>query len=143
MNILARYLGTGSLQADRIDVFAQREEDGSDVIVAVATGQPGVLRDDDWDGFGQTTTGSGTTLFRDLGPGRKQSFYRRAVRTNETLARRVGSVKPGFSSRSRVIVDRRSMIESWAHGNCRARRPLPPRMNRSNDIRAAAKRHFG
>ncbi|MEM5426409.1 MULTISPECIES: acyl-CoA dehydrogenase family protein [Paraburkholderia] len=61
----SKYYSTGSLYADWIDVSAQREEDGSDVIVAVATDQPGVLREDDWDGFGQTTTGSGTTLFRD------------------------------------------------------------------------------
>ena len=61
----SKYYSTGSLYADWIDVFAQREEDGSDVIVAVAASQPGVLREDDWDGFGQTTTGSGTTVFRD------------------------------------------------------------------------------
>ncbi|MBB2926738.1 acyl-CoA dehydrogenase family protein [Paraburkholderia silvatlantica] len=61
----AKYYSTGSLYADWIDVFAQREDDGSDVIVAVNVHQPGVIREDDWDGFGQTTTGSGTTLFRD------------------------------------------------------------------------------
>ncbi|PRH12076.1 monooxygenase [Burkholderia multivorans] len=59
-----KFYSTGSLFADWIDVFAQRE-DGSDVIVAVATAQPGVIREDDWDGFGQTTTGSGTTRFVD------------------------------------------------------------------------------
>lgn len=58
-----KFYSTGSLFADWIDVFAQRAHDGSDVIVAVATAQPGVIREDDWDGFGQTTTGSGTTRF--------------------------------------------------------------------------------
>lgn len=59
----AKFYSTGSLYADWIDVFAQREADGSDAIVAVNVHQPGVIREDDWDGFGQTTTGSGTTRF--------------------------------------------------------------------------------
>ncbi|MGA7816492.1 MAG: monooxygenase, partial [Caballeronia sp.] len=37
----------------------------SDVIVAVRTEQAGVTLSDDWDGFGQRTTGSGTTTFKD------------------------------------------------------------------------------
>ena len=60
-----KFYSTGSLFADWIDVFAQRADDGRDVIVAVSTAQPGVIREDDWDGFGQTTTGSGTTRFED------------------------------------------------------------------------------
>src|ERR1700735_1035222 len=60
-----KYYSTGSIFADWIDVYAQRAEDGSDVIVAVATQQPGVTLSDDWDGFGQRTTGSGTTVFKD------------------------------------------------------------------------------
>jgi alkylation response protein AidB-like acyl-CoA dehydrogenase len=59
----SKYYSTGSIFAEWIDVLAQREEDGSEVIAAVSTNQPGVIRKDDWDGFGQTTTGSGTTVF--------------------------------------------------------------------------------
>jgi alkylation response protein AidB-like acyl-CoA dehydrogenase len=61
----AKYYSTGSIFADWIDVYAQRSDDRSDVIAAVSTNQPGVVRKDDWDGFGQTTTGSGTTIFDD------------------------------------------------------------------------------
>ncbi|RDK03929.1 acyl-CoA dehydrogenase family protein [Paraburkholderia lacunae] len=61
----SKYYSTGSIFADWIDVYAQRSDDGSDVIAAVSTHQAGVIRKDDWDGFGQTTTGSGTTLFED------------------------------------------------------------------------------
>lgn len=57
-----KYYSTGSIFADWIDVFA-RDENGRDVIAAVRTAQPGVQRRDDWDGFGQRTTGSGTTTF--------------------------------------------------------------------------------
>lgn len=61
----SKYYSTGSIFADWIDVYAQRSNDGSDVIAAVNTHQPSVVRKDDWDGFGQTTTGSGTTIFED------------------------------------------------------------------------------
>ncbi|ABC36037.1 acyl-CoA dehydrogenase family protein [Burkholderia thailandensis] len=60
-----KYYSTGAIFADWIDVYAQRADDGSPVIAAVATHQEGVIRDDDWDGFGQATTGSGTTRFVD------------------------------------------------------------------------------
>ncbi|TDG02348.1 monooxygenase [Paraburkholderia guartelaensis] len=58
-----KYYSTGSIFADWIDVFARRDDTGEDVIAAVRAMQPGVTHHDDWDGFGQRTTGSGTTTF--------------------------------------------------------------------------------
>ncbi|WP_368620649.1 acyl-CoA dehydrogenase family protein [Paraburkholderia sp. BR13444] len=58
-----KYYSTGTIFADWIDVFAQLDDDGRNVIAAVRTDQPGVTRSDDWDGFGQRSTGSGTTRF--------------------------------------------------------------------------------
>ncbi|KQN46686.1 monooxygenase [Serratia sp. Leaf50] len=58
-----KFYSTGTLYADWIDVYAQREDNGRDVIVLVNTQQSGVIREDDWDGFGQRLTGSGTTRF--------------------------------------------------------------------------------
>lgn len=60
-----KYYSTGSIFADWIDVYAQQEESGTAVIAAVSTHQPGVQQQDDWDGFGQRTTGSGTSVFTD------------------------------------------------------------------------------
>lgn len=60
-----KYYSTGSIFADWIDVFARRSDTGADVIAAVNTHQPGVRQQDDWDGFGQRTTGSGTSEFVD------------------------------------------------------------------------------
>ncbi|WP_118185051.1 acyl-CoA dehydrogenase family protein [Paraburkholderia phosphatilytica] len=57
-----KFYSTGSIFADWIDVYARRD-DGLDVIAAVSTHQPGVVQSDDWDGFGQRTTGSGTSIF--------------------------------------------------------------------------------
>ncbi|MEX0530131.1 acyl-CoA dehydrogenase family protein, partial [Raoultella terrigena] len=59
-----KFYSTGTLYADWIDVFARRSDNGGDVIALVSTRQSGVEREDDWDGFGQRLTGSGTTRFR-------------------------------------------------------------------------------
>lgn len=59
-----KFYSTGTLYADWIDVYAQREDNGRDVIALVSTHQQEVEREDDWDGFGQRLTGSGTTRFR-------------------------------------------------------------------------------
>jgi len=59
----AKYYSTGSLFTDWIDVYAQRDDTGGDVIAAIRTDQPGVRQSDDWDGFGQRTTASGTSVF--------------------------------------------------------------------------------
>jgi alkylation response protein AidB-like acyl-CoA dehydrogenase len=58
-----KYYSTGSIFADWIDVYAQRSDTGGDVIAAVRVDQPGVTQSDDWDGFGQRTTGSGSSRF--------------------------------------------------------------------------------
>lgn len=56
-----KFYSTGTLYADWIAVSAL---DGEDFIsVSVPTDAPGVSRDDDWDGFGQRLSGSGTTRF--------------------------------------------------------------------------------
>ncbi|GHG53646.1 monooxygenase [Sinomonas cellulolyticus] len=60
-----KYYSTGSIFADWIDTFAQRTDDGTKVIAVVNAHQPGVVHSDDWDGFGQRTTGSGTSTFTD------------------------------------------------------------------------------
>ncbi len=60
-----KYYSTGSIFADWIDVYARRADNGADVIAAVRTAQTGVAQHDDWDGFGQRTTGSGSSIFTD------------------------------------------------------------------------------
>lgn len=60
-----KYYSTGSLFADWIDLYARRDEDGADIIAAVSTQQSGVQQQDDWDGFGQRTTASGTSVYQD------------------------------------------------------------------------------
>ena len=57
-----KYYSTGTLFADWVSVSAV-DEAGDFVGVAVDTTAPGVTRVDDWNGFGQRMTGSGTTVF--------------------------------------------------------------------------------
>ncbi len=61
----AKYYTTGSLFADWIDVGASNAA-GEGISVAVHREAAGVEVVDDWDGFGQTLTASGTTTFRDV-----------------------------------------------------------------------------
>ncbi|MGO7983412.1 monooxygenase, partial [Rhizobium johnstonii] len=56
-----KYYTTGSIYADWIHLAAL---DGDQrVAVTVSANHPGVRSLDDWDGFGQALTGSGTTTF--------------------------------------------------------------------------------
>ncbi|WP_026550113.1 hypothetical protein [Arthrobacter sp. Br18] len=59
-----KYYSTGSIYADWIAGSALT--DGERVSYAVAAAAPGVECRDDWDGFGQKLTGSGTTVFADV-----------------------------------------------------------------------------
>jgi alkylation response protein AidB-like acyl-CoA dehydrogenase len=56
-----KYYTTGSIYADWIYLAAM--ENGERVGATVWTGHAGVRSVDDWDGFGQQLTGSGTTVF--------------------------------------------------------------------------------
>jgi alkylation response protein AidB-like acyl-CoA dehydrogenase len=60
-----KFYSTGSLFADWIQTAAALGE-GRTANVLVPASAPGVTRIDDWDGFGQRLTGSGTTLFEDV-----------------------------------------------------------------------------
>ncbi|MGU3537559.1 acyl-CoA dehydrogenase family protein [Methylobacterium sp. A54F] len=57
-----KFYTTGSLFADWIHLSAQ-DEAGEPVVAAVPTRAPGVEIVDDWDGFGQALTASGTARF--------------------------------------------------------------------------------
>ncbi|WP_024695313.1 acyl-CoA dehydrogenase family protein [Pseudomonas syringae] len=61
-----KFYSTGSIFADWIDVYAQRADTGADVIAVVDAHHAGVRHSDDWDGFGQRTTGSGTSVYENV-----------------------------------------------------------------------------
>lgn len=61
-----KFYTTGSLYADWIHVAATRAEDRASVTAIVRRDAPGIAVIDDWDGFGQTLTASGTATFDDV-----------------------------------------------------------------------------
>lgn len=60
-----KFYSTGTLYADLITVSAV-DADGSDLQAIVPVDRDGVELFDDWDGFGQRVTASGTTQFTDV-----------------------------------------------------------------------------
>ncbi|WP_374414794.1 acyl-CoA dehydrogenase family protein [Novosphingobium colocasiae] len=59
-----KYYCTGTLYADWVSAAAK--DGDARVSVLVPTDAPGVSRIDDWDGFGQRLTGSGSTVFENV-----------------------------------------------------------------------------
>jgi alkylation response protein AidB-like acyl-CoA dehydrogenase len=57
-----KFYSTGALFADRMQVVASGP-DGQITVADIATDVPGLTLEDDWDGFGQRLTGSGTSRY--------------------------------------------------------------------------------
>jgi alkylation response protein AidB-like acyl-CoA dehydrogenase len=60
-----KYYSTGTLFSDYLTATATTDHD-SVAVVIVAADRTGVRLIDDWDGFGQRRTGTGTTIFKDV-----------------------------------------------------------------------------
>ena len=61
-----KHYTTGSLYMDWL-IVGVTDVDGGRAEVVIPTDRPGVVRTNDWDGFGQRFTGSGTVTFEDVG----------------------------------------------------------------------------
>lgn len=116
-----KYYSTGSIFADWIDTYAERTDTGDRVIAIVDAHQEGVTHTDDWDGFGQRTTGSGTSTFRDARVGaddvvlfderfRYQTAFYQAV----LLSALAGSV---VAAEREIAVEVRNRTRVFSHGN--------------------------
>ncbi|MFI0773189.1 acyl-CoA dehydrogenase family protein [Streptomyces sp. NPDC021212] len=57
---------TGARVADRLVAGATRTDTGEPVVVLVDPAHPGVVRNDDWDNFGQRLSASGSVEFADV-----------------------------------------------------------------------------
>lgn len=60
-----KYYSTGSLFADWIELVGTGPEDKV-IVAAVPTSAPGLTQRDDWNGFGQKLTGSGTSIYENI-----------------------------------------------------------------------------
>ena len=116
-----KYYSTGSIFADWIDTFAQRIEDDSLVIAVVNAHQPGVTHRDDWDGFGQQTTGSGTSTFvnavvkaDDVIDFETRFKYQTAFYQGVLLSVLAGSIK---AAERDIAAEVRNRTRIFSHGN--------------------------
>ncbi len=116
-----KHYSTGSIFADWVDLYAQRDDTGEDVIAVTRTAQPGVTLQDDWDGFGQRTTGSGTSVFvnaevaeHDILPFAGRFKYQTAFYQLVLLAVLVGSGRAAVRDFSSQV---RQRTRVFSHGN--------------------------
>ncbi|MDG4667652.1 acyl-CoA dehydrogenase family protein [Mycobacterium sp. 236(2023)] len=72
-----KHYTTGSLYMDWL-IVGVTDVDGTKAEVILPTDRPGVVRTNDWDGFGQRFTGSGTVTFDDVVVGPEDYFAKGA-----------------------------------------------------------------
>ena len=115
-----KYYTSGSLYADWINLGAIGE-DGEPVGVLVPTGAPGVEILDDWDGFGQTLSASGTAIFTDvaiddslISPIRERFRYTAGFFQLIHLATLAGIGRSASEDVAREVADRKRV---YMHGN--------------------------
>ncbi|WIB61883.1 acyl-CoA dehydrogenase family protein [Curtobacterium sp. MCLR17_007] len=116
-----KYYSTGSIFADWIDTYAERTDTGDRVIAIVDAHQPGVAHTDDWDGFGQQTTGSGTSTFREARVGAddvvlfdERFRYQTAFYQGVLLSVLAGSV---LAAEREIALEVRNRTRVFSHGN--------------------------
>ncbi len=115
-----KYYTTGSLYADWINLGAVDDNDAP-IGVLVPTGAAGVEILDDWDGFGQTLSASGTANFRDvvipddqISPVRERFRYTSAFFQLVHLATLAGIGRSAACDVARLVAERRRV---YGHGN--------------------------
>ncbi|TFD88609.1 monooxygenase [Cryobacterium lactosi] len=116
-----KYYSTGSIFADWIDTFAQVGDTGKNVIAVVNAHQTGVTHSDDWDGFGQRTTGSGTSTFVDAVVAEADVIdfdtrfkYQTAFYQAVLLAVLAGTVK---AAEQEIAAEVKARTRIFSHGN--------------------------
>lgn len=116
-----KFYSTGTLYADWIDVYAQRTDNGRDVIALMNTHQNEVERDDDWDGFGQRLTDSGTTRFKHVREEQPHVYdfserfrYQTAFYQHVLLATLAGIGRAVVRDASQGVAQRKRI---YSHGN--------------------------
>ena len=115
-----KFYTTGSLFADWIHLSAQ-DEDGAPVVAAISTRAHGVAIVDDWDGFGQALTASGTAHFSGvvidpawIKPDPARFPYAMAFFQLVHLATLAGIGRAAAEDVARLVAERRRV---YSHGN--------------------------
>lgn len=116
-----KFYSTGTIFAEWIDLFAFDETTDQHVIVAVSTKAQGIQILDDWDGFGQKTTGSGSLKINQVGIDRDHVYafdqrfkYQTAFYQVVHLATLTGIAHSAVETFSTEV---RNRTRIYSHGN--------------------------
>ena len=136
-----KFYTTGSLFADWIHVSAQ-DEAGDPVVALVPRRAAGVEVVDDWDGFGQALTASGTARFADvllpaelINPTPERFPYAMAFFQLVHLATLAGIGRAAADDVARLVSERTRV---YSHGNAGRTRDDPQILQVVGRVRAAA-----
>ena len=136
-----KFYTTGSLFADWINLGAEDEE-GNFILAQVPTNAPGVSIVDDWDGFGQQLTASGTAKFDNvtlsddlINPQRKRFRYSVAFYQLVHLATLAGIGRAAAGEVARLVSARKRV---FSHGNADRAGADPQILQIVGKVRASA-----
>lgn len=138
-----KYYTTGSIFAEWADVYARRvRPDGVEdfVIALVDLRHPGATVSDDWDGFGQRGTGSGTTSFDavpavEVMPFTDRFPYQTAFYQLNLLATLAGI---GRAALTETVGQVRGRSRNYSHANAARVRDDPQVLARVGQVQAKA-----
>ena len=144
----SKFYTTGTIYAEWADVYARIERDGAGLgqepefaIAIVDTREPEVIVTDDWDGFGQRGTGSGTTTFggavvaaRDVLPFGERFPYQTALYQLNLLAVLTGIGRAALTDFVGHVRDRE---RNYSHANAARVRDDPQVLARIGEASAA------
>lgn len=136
-----KYYTTGCLFADWITVAAADDE-GEMLTAQVSTSAAGVTVLDDWDGFGQTLTASGTVRFKDVvvpdefvNPSRRRFRYHFSFYQLVHVATLAGIGRAAASDLARLVAERTRV---YSHGNADRAGADPQILQVVGQVRASA-----
>jgi alkylation response protein AidB-like acyl-CoA dehydrogenase len=136
-----KYYTTGSLFADWVNLFAA-DDNGEVISAQVPTKAPGVTILNDWNGFGQALTASGTVIFKDvvltdehINPSRQRFRYSTAFFQLVQLATLAGIGRAATDDVSRLVSQRQRI---YSHGNAASVSADPQILQVVGTVRSAA-----
>lgn len=137
----SKYYTTGSIFAEWIDATAITP-DGTEVAALVSTASDAVTVTDDWTGFGQRLTGSGTTVFADavvradhVYPFSERFFFQTALYQLVLVAVQAGIARASLNDATLQVATR---ARTFSHGNAARTRDDPQILEIIGRISAAA-----
>lgn len=136
-----KYYSTGSIFADWIELVGTGPDDKM-VVAGISTRAAGLTQEDDWDGFGQKLTGSGTSIYNDVQvsaddvhPAESRFKYQAAFYQTVHLATLTGIARAAAHDVSLRVANR---TRTFTHATARIARQDPQVLEVVGSVHAAA-----